>query len=351
MKRLAALRSLEGHDRHAFEHDRVEALGQREVIRRAQRPLAELAEAEPGDALRGTLHDQFPALHGERDGMRLAAAGEAAKSFAEPRMALVADRHVPDLRALELFHAVVGARVELDDVHALLQQRDERQEQGPVEAALVEPVGLHVGCGDHGDTSREQRGEEPPQDHRIGDIGHRELVEAQQRRLARECGGDGRDRIGVLDLALLHALPVGVDALVHVGHEGVKMGAALLRDRDGLDEEIHQHRLAAPDGAPDVEAARRRRGGAAAEEPAERALLVGQAALGQHAGEFAEPAHDVLLRGIVLDGALRDERAIALGEGGWHGRKLSGGKGGRVALARTRPGGNADNRRMVCNVP
>ena len=44
---------------------------------------------------------------------------------------------------------------------------------------------------------------------------------------------------------------------MHIGHEGVKMRPALARPLDGVEEHIHQHRLAAPDWPMDVKAARR----------------------------------------------------------------------------------------------
>ena len=56
------------------------------------------------------------------------------------------------------------------------------------------------------------------------------------------------------DVADLHFLPIGVHALVHVGHELVEMRAALAHHRAGLEEQVHQHGLAAADLAVDVEA-------------------------------------------------------------------------------------------------
>jgi len=47
---------------------------------------------------------------------------------------------------------------------------------------------------------------------------------------------------------------------MHLGHEFVEMGAALVQHRAVLEKQIHQHGLAAPDFAMDVEAA----GGASA---------------------------------------------------------------------------------------
>src|SRR5579885_2423020 len=47
-----------------------------------------------------------------------------------------------------------------------------------------------------------------------------------------------------------------LDPVVHVEHEGVEMHPPLRRDRRGGEEQVHQHRLAAPDRAPQVDAAR-----------------------------------------------------------------------------------------------
>ena len=82
--------------------------------------------------------------------------------------------------------------------------------------------------------------------------------------------GGEPDRIVVGDLAVLQLLPEHAHALVHVGHEFVEMRAALADHRARLEEQVHQHGLAAADVAEDVEAL----GGvvviAAAEQPADR---------------------------------------------------------------------------------
>ena len=44
---------------------------------------------------------------------------------------------------------------------------------------------------------------------------------------------------------------------MHVAHERMKMRPALARAFDGVEEHVHQHRLAAPDRPMDVKAARR----------------------------------------------------------------------------------------------
>ena len=58
-------------------------------------------------------------------------------------------------------------------------------------------------------------------------------------------------------LAALQRLTPLIQTRVHVGHEGVKMRAALERRFDRVEEQVHQHGLAAADCAEDVKAARR----------------------------------------------------------------------------------------------
>jgi hypothetical protein len=73
-------------------------------------------------------------------------------------------------------------------------------------------------------------------------------------------------------------------------------------------EEVHEHRLAAADGPPDIEALHRRRLRALAEQPAERAALARELALCQRLGESDEPPDDDPLGRVFLDGARCDER-------------------------------------------
>ncbi len=148
-------------------------------------------------------------------------------------------------------------RVEANDLAALLQERDERQEQGAVQSVLIEIVRRDVGGRHHDHAGRKQRREQAPEDHRVGNVAHREFVEAQERSLAREIGGDRGDRVLAGHRADLARLPPFVQPRVDVGHESVEMRPALPRDLDRAEEQVHQHGLAATDRAVNVETARR----------------------------------------------------------------------------------------------
>ena len=85
----------------------------------------------------------------------------------------------------------------------LLEQRDERQEQRAVEPVLVELVGRDVRGRHHHDAELEQPREQPAEDHRVGDVGDVEFVEAEQPGLLGDRRGGEPDRIVAVDLAVL----------------------------------------------------------------------------------------------------------------------------------------------------
>ena len=140
-------------------------------------------------------------------------------------------------------------------LHVPLQHGDERQEQRAVEPVLVELVGRDVRGRDHHDAEFEQPREQPAEDHRVGDVGDVEFVEAEQPAFLGDLvrGRAGSDRRRSISPSLI-LLPEHPHALVHVGHELVEMRAALAHHRRRLEEQVHQHGLAAADVAVDVQA-------------------------------------------------------------------------------------------------
>ena len=109
---------------------------------------------------------------------------------------------------------------------------------------------MRVRSRDERDAALEQAVQKSAQDHRIADVAHEELVEAEQARFGGDTGGDRVQRI--LNLA------ERLQSIVHALHHAVEMNAALVLDRHGLEEKIHQECLAAADAAPDVQAGNRR---------------------------------------------------------------------------------------------
>src|SRR3546814_13979432 len=72
-----------------------------------------------------------------------------------------------------------------------------------------------------------------------------ELVEAEQPGLLGELGADDRKRVRLVLVG--GVLAPGVQAVLHLLHEGVTVHAALALDRRREEEQIHQHRLAGAD--------------------------------------------------------------------------------------------------------
>ena len=155
---------------------------------------------------------------------------------------------------LDAAEAVIRGAVEGDDVQPLADERDEGQEELAVEAVPVEIVRLQVRGGDDDGAVGKQALEQAADDHGVGNVGDLHLVEAEEAGFLGDGLRHGGDRILRVGLAR------GVEALVHLLHEGVEVDAALGRDIDHGMEQVHQHGLAAADLAVDVEAAWRGRG-------------------------------------------------------------------------------------------
>ena len=141
--------------------------------------------------------------------------------------------------------AVQGQNIQLT-----LDHRDEWQEVLAVEPVLVEFAWRAVRCGHNGHgVGFDQRGEQPAHDHGIGRIVDHHLVESQQIEVARQCRRyDGN---GIAAFAAAGLAQPGVD----FEHEGVEVNPAFALDCDAAEEQIHQHRLAATDPAPQIDPA------------------------------------------------------------------------------------------------
>ena len=168
-------------------------------------------------------------------------------------------RHVAPLGAGAV-EPIVARRIEMEDRHALLQERDEGKEERAVESVLVEVVGRDVGGRDDGDAAREELLEQAAEDHRVGDVVDGEFVEAEEldlrRRVAPPPAAIGSPPFAspLFSLRRSAAMRSCTSPM-----KCMEMDAALPRRRRGREEEVHEQRLAASDRAPDVEPARRRR--------------------------------------------------------------------------------------------
>ena len=159
-----------------------------------------------------------------------------------------------DLDLLQRAQAVIDAGFDFEHVEMALEQRDGRQEAVALQAIRVEAIGRVVRGHDEDDPLGEQPVEQPPENHRVGDVGNMEFVKAEQAHLAGDLPGDLEHRVG---LAL-----VFFQVVVNLLHEGVEVDAPLAPVGHRIVEAVHQEALAAPDPAPEIDAARRRAGGA-----------------------------------------------------------------------------------------
>ena len=122
-----------------------------QIVARAERLFAQLAEREARDALGGFRHADDAALDGDLHRLAGERAGEALPRHVERDLGVLVGRHVPDGLAGELLQPEVLRRLEPHHLHLLAQQRDEGQEQRAIEPVLVELVRLDVRGRDHDD--------------------------------------------------------------------------------------------------------------------------------------------------------------------------------------------------------
>ena len=101
------------------------------------------------------------------------------------------------------------------------------------------------------------------------------------------------------------------DAIVHLGHELVEVNAPLRPERGGLEEQVHQHGLAAPHRHEDAGALRRRLPLAQQSRKTGAPPPLAQTAGGSPSSSRGGDR----LRGIGRDHTVIDERAILIEEG------------------------------------
>ena len=172
--------------------------------------------------------------------------------------------------------------------------------------------GWQVRGRDQDDAALKQPLEQPAQDHRVGDVGDVEFIEAQQPALVGELTRDLRDRVAVRGNISFGVQALGLDVLMHLGHEFMKMHAALLGDRRHGKKEIHQHGLAAAHVAVEIEPARRA-SARAPQQPPERGRTVGGAIARERIGQLAQAIDHRALGAVALELARGEARGIVCG--------------------------------------
>ena len=151
------------------------------------------------------------------------------------------------LRARQPVLAIILRALQFNHVQMRVNELDERQKQRPVQPVLVQVLRRPVRRGDDHHPARQQLFKQAPDDHRIGDIADLHLVKRQKPQVGDDAVGKRAERI------LQPVLPGGMDRAVGGLHEGVKVDPALAGDRGRVGKQVHQHRLAAPDPAPQIQ--------------------------------------------------------------------------------------------------
>ncbi len=234
------------HVRHVGQQHGMELAGDLQVVVLRARAAAQGTEVEPHHAAGTAPRGDLARLDVQHRVVVARVGGQASEGVVHGGIGLGAERAVVELHLLQRAAAVVGAMVDVDDLHARVQQLDGGQDAVAVQAAGVEVVRLEVAGGDEAHAVVEQRQQQPVQDHGVGDVGDVELVEADQLELARHALAQLVQRV---DGALQ-----GGQLAVHLAHELVKVQPRLAADRHGVVEAVHQKALAAADAAVHVDA-------------------------------------------------------------------------------------------------
>ena len=97
----------------------------------------------------------------------------------------------------EFLQPEIGAGIEPHHVHMRGDLIDEGQEQRAVEPAFVEIIRRDVGGRDHHRAELEQFCEQAAEDHRVGDVGDMEFVEAEQPGFVEDRVRGQRDHVAI----------------------------------------------------------------------------------------------------------------------------------------------------------
>ncbi len=160
---------------------------------------------------------------------------------------------MPHRHVDELFETEISPRFEPHDVQALVDEIDERQEQGAVETFVVKLRRHDVGGRHHHDAALQQAGEQASQNHCVSDIGNVKFVETQDPRLGGKVVGCETDWVAFRYFTEFQPVAIGPEALVNIEHERVKVHPSFALHRACGEKKVHQHRLDAAHLAPNVE--------------------------------------------------------------------------------------------------
>ncbi len=146
--------------------------------------------------------------------------------------------------------------------------------------------------------------EQPGENHRVGDVGDEEFVEAQHAAFFRDALRDNIEG----SLLILQRVQLRVNLV----HEAVKVAAPALGEGQALIEEIHEPGLAPADAAPEIQPLLQRGGVAELRDQPRNDGRVSFVSIDQALAQIVQPSHDRKLRAISSEPSRRDQ-SIVLG--------------------------------------
>ena len=234
--------------RNSIQKDRIERLRHSQEIRRTDGVTTDVFEVDPTDPPDRARNPQIAPEHAEYPLLRGPVPDSQAPGgihFAIRVRTQRSEISSPFRRA----EPVVHRPRDLVQIEPLFDQGDEGKKEIPVQPVPVQVVGRSVGRDHNGHAVAEERLEQLPENHRIGNVLHLEFVETQEANPRRDV------RSHRLHGMARPVLPRAPDRRVDFLHEGVEVHPPPFRLGCGFVEEIHQHRLAATHAAVKVDAA------------------------------------------------------------------------------------------------
>ena len=232
--------------RHVGDEDGVEIARDLDVVGGRARAFAQGGEIEPGQAVGHGPHGDVAVVDAQRAGGSRGGPGEQVELRRQRRFARFAQRRVIGAGLAQLAQAVILRAFEPEHRAMVFQQGDGGKETGALQAVAVELGRRDVRGRDQADAAADQLIEQAAQDHRIADVADEEFVEQQQSHVGGQFLRDHRQGVG--------GIGQRAQARMHLAHEAMEMPAPL-RHRHAVEQQVGQEGLAAPDAAPQVQAA------------------------------------------------------------------------------------------------
>ncbi|MNP21925.1 hypothetical protein D3C76_1145640 [compost metagenome] len=170
--------------------------------------------------------------------------GQRQPEFVHLMTRLVIQGRQPQMRLGQRSQAIVHARIDIHNVAVLFDGLDSWQETRALQTVAIKVVRRNVRRRHQRNSARKQRFHQAAQQHGVGDIGDKKLIETQNVGFGFKSLGDDIQRI---------AVPLqGVQLFMDAQHKAVEMQTLFTRTRQTLVKHVHQPGFPSTNTAPHI---------------------------------------------------------------------------------------------------